>query len=132
MIAFAPVCLQHPQVARIHRGIDQQERGASHHGDAGEIEHSVTSTTSAGREQEPAGRLLPFGARKAGRQLAVARDHVADIGRAEERGVDRRGGREQRRDGDQPEAEFAQERLGRLGQRIVPGLLDLRSPTGCR
>ena len=82
---------------------------------------NVTSTTRAAVSSRPPRGLLPFGARKAGRQLAVAGDHVAHIGRAKQRRIDRRGGRKQRRDGDQPETELAQKRPGGLGQRIVAG-----------
>ena len=111
-------------MTRVDCGIDQQEGGASHHCDAGEVEAQHDRKHQRRGEQQPAGRPAPFGTRQTCRQSAVAGDHVTNVRRAEERRVDRRGGREQRRDGDQVETELTQERLRRLGERIVLGPLD--------
>ncbi len=86
----------------------------------------MTSTTSPAVQQQPASRLLPYDPSQPGGQFAVAGDHVADVGRAEERGIDGGGGREQRGNGDQAEAELSQEGLGGFSQRVILGALDLR------
>ena len=124
--AVDPAFARGASLCRVDNREDDEESSASHRGDVLEIHHVREYDRGTGSDEQPLQRLVPDELLQTRWQLSRLCDHIGHASGSVERRVDRRRGRQHRRNANHGEAGRPEGWASGLGQRIVAGMHDRR------